>query len=126
MGVWTKYLHDDAKKVGNGVGAQKFYHHRDHLKSVRIVTDTSGAEVKRTTYSPFGRDAINSGSYLETKGFIGKHKDAETGFLYLEARYYDPVLGRFLSPDWWDPNLPGVGMNRYAYSDNDPINKSEW
>lgn len=32
---------------------------------------------------------------------------------------------RFLSPDPWDPVLPGVGTNRYAYSENDPINKAD-
>lgn len=32
---------------------------------------------------------------------------------------------RFIQPDNWDPTLPGVGTNRYAYSDNDPINKSD-
>jgi hypothetical protein len=35
------------------------------------------------------------------------------------------VLARFISPDWWDPDKPGVGTNRYAYSDNDPVNKSD-
>jgi hypothetical protein len=35
------------------------------------------------------------------------------------------VLARFISPDWWDMHLPGVGTNRYAYSDNDPITKSD-
>jgi hypothetical protein len=32
---------------------------------------------------------------------------------------------RFISPDDWDPTLPGVGTNRYAYSQNDPVNKSD-
>lgn len=45
--------------------------------------------------------------------------------LYLHARYYDPVIGRFLSPDTLDPIETGVGTNRYAYADNDPINKSD-
>jgi hypothetical protein len=40
-------------------------------------------------------------------------------------RYYDPVIGRFLSADTLDPNKPGVGTNRYAYADNDPINKAD-
>jgi len=46
-------------------------------------------------------------------------------WLTFRARYYDPALGRFLSPDWWDVRDPGVGTNRYAYSANDPINKSD-
>jgi hypothetical protein len=37
----------------------------------------------------------------------------------------DPLLGRFISPDDWDPTLPGVGTNRYAYAGNDPVNKSD-
>ncbi|MER8391784.1 hypothetical protein NKH10_07720 [Mesorhizobium sp. M1340] len=44
---------------------------------------------------------------------------------YLNARYMDPVLGRFISPDDWDSTLPGVGTNRYAYAQNDPVNKSD-
>jgi RHS repeat-associated protein len=63
--------------------------------------------------------------HREEKGYIGENQDAETGLLYLHARYYDPAIGRFVSPDWWDPNRPGVGTNRYAYSDNDPVNKSD-
>jgi hypothetical protein len=35
------------------------------------------------------------------------------------------VLGRFLSPDTFDPLLPGVGTNRYAYAQNDPVNKRD-
>ncbi len=45
--------------------------------------------------------------------------------LFLNARFYDPMLARFVSPDWWDPNKPGVGTNRYSYSENDPVNKSD-
>ncbi len=37
----------------------------------------------------------------------------------------NPVLARFIQPDWWDPTDPAVGTNRYAYSLNDPVNKSD-
>jgi hypothetical protein len=37
----------------------------------------------------------------------------------------DPLLGRFISPDDWDPTKEGVGTNRYAYAANDPVNKSD-
>ncbi|MER9683882.1 RHS repeat-associated core domain-containing protein [Mesorhizobium sp. M0184] len=56
---------------------------------------------------------------------MGERFDPETGLLYLNARYMDPVLGRFISPDDWDPTLPGVGTNRYAYARNDPANKAD-
>jgi hypothetical protein len=37
----------------------------------------------------------------------------------------DPLYGRFISPDDWDPTLPGVGTKRYAYAENDPVNKAD-
>ena len=59
------------------------------------------------------------------RGYINERNDAEIGLQYLHARYYDPALGRFISPDTWDPDLPGVDINRYAYALNDPINGSD-
>jgi RHS repeat-associated protein len=62
---------------------------------------------------------------IDGKAYIGERYDPETGLQYLHARYYDPNLGRFLSSDTWDPTIPGVDINRYAYSMNDPINGSD-
>ena len=124
-GEWTKYVHTDVKRRGNGTGAAKFFHHRDHLKSIRVISDSTGAEVKRTIYLAFGKKEIQTGTHTESKGYIGQRHDEETGYLFLNARYYDPELARFISPDWWDPNKAGVGTNRYSYSFNDPINKSD-
>ncbi|MDX6752658.1 RHS repeat-associated core domain-containing protein, partial [Geminicoccaceae bacterium 1502E] len=61
----------------------------------------------------------------ESKGYIGERDDPDTGLLYLNARYMDPLLGRFIQPDWWDPTEEGVGTNRYAYAFNDPVNRSD-
>ncbi|MER8583605.1 RHS repeat-associated core domain-containing protein, partial [Mesorhizobium sp. M1423] len=74
-------------------------------------------------YASYG-ERLNTG-FQTQKSYIGERFDPETGLLYLNARYMDPVLGRFISPDDWDPTLPGVGTNRYAYAQNDPVNKSD-
>ncbi len=124
-GVWTKYVQDDVKRVGNGATAAKFYHHRDHLQGIRVITNATGAEVSRTTYRPYGDKGKTSGTHTESKGYIGERHDAETGLVYLNSRYLDPIIGRFTSPDWFDPVLPGVGTNRYSYSLNDPVNQSD-
>jgi RHS repeat-associated protein len=124
-GVWTKYLHPDAKRVGSGAAAQRFFHHRDHLASIKAISNAAGQEAKRTVYRPFGDKGPESGLHAESKGFIGERADPETGLVYLNARYYDPVVAKFVSPDWWDPNKPGVGTNRYSYSENDPVNKAD-
>jgi RHS repeat-associated protein len=96
--------------------------HRDHLNSVKMVTNMAGAVTERTGYAAFGEPKPSTSL---PKGFIGERPDPETGMQYLNARYYDPALGRFISPDDWDPTLPGVGTNRYAYAGNDPVNKSD-
>jgi RHS repeat-associated protein len=58
----------------------------------------------------------------ETKGNTRERFDADAGLQYLNARYYDPRLGMFIQPDWLDPTQQGVGLNRYSYSANDPVN----
>jgi RHS repeat-associated protein len=61
----------------------------------------------------------------ESKGRTRERFDADAGLQYLNARYYDPVLGMFIQPDWFDVMKPGVGTNRFSYSFNDPINKAD-
>jgi RHS repeat-associated protein len=124
-GIWTKNIHADVKRVGNGAAAQPFFHHRDHLASIKVITAANGNEAQRATYQAFGNRIAQTTLHAESKGFIGERHDPETNLVYLNARYYDPVIAKFISPDWWDPDKPGVGTNRYVYSDNDPVNKSD-
>ncbi|MFZ1680521.1 MAG: RHS repeat-associated core domain-containing protein [Rhizobiaceae bacterium] len=97
--------------------------HRDHLASVRFVTDGAGGLVEGTGYAAFG-ERLN-GAITTQRGYIGQRHDPETGLVYLNARYHDPVFGRFVSPDDHDPVREGVGTNRYAYAGNDPVNRSD-
>ncbi len=114
------YPHEDFRVV-DGV---KNYLHRDHLASVRFVTQATGQAARLTSYTPFGvpTETNYSPTATDTEGFIGERYDVETGLQYLNARYYDPTLGRFVQPDWWEVTKAGVGTNRYAYSFNDPVN----
>lgn len=123
-GGHTNYLGTDVKQVGGAINVL----HRDHLTSVRRVTDASGALTRASVYQPYGvqvETVLAPLSPVEPKGWIGERTDPETGLTYLHARYYDASLGRFLSPDWWDVSDPGVGTDRYGYSAGDPINKSD-
>lgn len=124
-GQWRKHVHADARRVGT----TNAWLHRDHLASVRVTTGTGGNYSKRQHYQPFGDLATAptgpGANDKETKGYIGETRDDETGLIYLNARYYEPLLARFISPDWFDPWQAGVGTNRYSYSENDPVNKSD-
>jgi len=110
-------------KLTNGVAT---WLHFDHLGSVRAITDAGGAKVESAIYRPFGEQSewLQPGTLApETKGWIGERFDADAGLQYLNARYYDPALGLFLQPDWFEVTKPGVGTNRFSYSFNDPVNK---
>lgn len=50
---------------------------------------------------------------------------ASTSDQVSQGRYFNGHYARFISPDTYDPTLPGVGTNRYSYSSNDPINKKD-
>ncbi|WP_165909505.1 RHS repeat-associated core domain-containing protein [Shinella sp. JR1-6] len=111
--IYTRYPHPDIKLTTTAAGAtSKAYLHRDHLASVRQVTDAAGSLVEATGYAAYGERG--NGAMQTQKGYIGERLDAETGLMYLNARYYDPAYGRFISPDDWDPTMEGVGTNRYA------------
>ncbi len=106
-----------------------YWLHRGHLKSVRIVTKDGGTQARASHFRPYGERLDHwvsaSPGADEAKGFIGERHDEETGLIYLNARYMDPIAGRFISADTLDPILPGVGVNRYAYALNNPVNLSD-
>ena len=90
------------------------------------MTDAVGAVALRRIHAPFGKRVFDSGSaFVEAKDYIGQRLDEEIGLLYLNARYYDPVLGRFISADPSNPLEPGAGVNRYAYGLNNPVAYSD-
>jgi RHS repeat-associated protein len=132
-GQWTKYVAGDVRIIGTGDTSEtvKFLH-KDHLGSVRASSGMT-ATLETHNYKPYGRPYNHSGigndAVIKGKAYIGEQYDAdlgdELGLSYLHARYLDPILGRFLSPDTWDPTEAGVDVNRYAYALNDPINGSD-
>jgi RHS repeat-associated protein len=122
-GLLTSYLNADVKREG-GITSWGL---KDHLASNRMMTYMAGGQAtSRHDYGPYGTPLTTNGStILQGKAYINERFDAETGLQYLHARYYDPDLGRFLTPDTWDPVIAEVDINRYAYSGNDPVNFSD-
>ncbi|WP_440408447.1 toxin TcdB middle/N-terminal domain-containing protein [Neorhizobium petrolearium] len=96
--VYTRYPHPDLKITTTAAGATtKSYLHRDHLSSVRLVTTDTGGPAEQTAYAAYGQPTNTA---MQTKkGYIGERFDAETGLMYLNARYYDPAFGRFVPKD---------------------------
>ncbi len=94
------------------------YIHTDGLGSPAARTDRNGLLLSRTRYEPYGLTAAGA---TPTIGFTGHVNDADTGLVYMQQRYYDPVAARFLSidPVITDANT-GASFNRYNYANNSP------
>ena len=94
------------------------YQHTDALGSPVATTDTNGALVERTQYEPYG-SAIDK--TVDGIGYTGHVMDAATGLTYMQQRYYDPTLGRFLSNDPVTADSgTGSNFNRYWYAHSNP------
>lgn len=99
------------------------YFHSDHL-DWRVSTDANGNQVGQQGHYPFGESwySTNGNEYV----FTSYQRDAETGFDYAMARYYDSTVARFCSADPVggradDPQT----WNRYTYVRNDPTDKTD-
>jgi RHS repeat-associated protein len=96
------------------------YIHQDSLSSTSLMTDTDGYQIDTTMkYYPYG--GIRSGSVPTDKLFTGQRLDG-TGLYYYNARYYEPAIGRFISPDTIIPHPANPqSFNRYSYCLNNPL-----
>ncbi|MFY2763921.1 RHS repeat-associated core domain-containing protein [Arenimonas sp. MALMAid1274] len=95
------------------------YQHTDALGSPVAESNAAGTLIgTRTNYDPFG-GAI--GKTIDGIGYTGHVMDAGTGLTYMQQRYYDPHIGRFLSVDPVTPDTSTVwNFNRYNYAANNP------
>ncbi|MGH8372028.1 MAG: RHS repeat-associated core domain-containing protein, partial [Gammaproteobacteria bacterium] len=91
----------------------------DPLGNPVAKTDSTGAVIWRQSYTPYGQQYQQADS--DGPGFTGHRNDAATGLVYMQARYYDPVIGRFLSVDpvGFSPDSPGH-FNLYWYANGNP------
>ncbi len=107
-----------------------YYICTDHLGSITAVTDAGGRVVERHSYDAWGRYR-NAGDWndysltytgLLDRGYTGHEHLREFGLINMNARLYDPVLGRFLSPDpYVQAPLFSQNFNRYSYCYNNPL-----
>jgi RHS repeat-associated protein len=108
------------------------YIHRDNLGSITAITNSSGSKVAEYSYDPWGRqhNPANQQAYgpdeapslLLGRDYTGHEHLPMFGLINMNARLYDPVLGRFLSPDPYvqAPDW-SQSFNRYSYCLNNPL-----
>lgn len=131
-----------ATTQGGGGGAPALHIiHTDHLGGTNVVSDANGTLEQTLSYYPFGSTRIDAkaGTFNERNKFTGHKFDDATGLYYMNARYQEPRIGRFVSED---PSFLDIGrpdfkqlynqplalflatpqnLNSYSYVDNNPV-----
>lgn len=103
-------------------GKAYYYYNKDMRGSTTSILDGSGNCQAAYEYSDFGETAVNSDFYNEI-AYTGGIWDQSTGLYYLNARYYDPDDGRFLTEDTIRPEAEdSLTWHLYAYCANNPVN----
>jgi len=146
--VWTP-MGLLAEIHGSTDAGDVFFHHQDHRGTRHLVTDEDGGAAARWEYDPFGTPSGPAEKHLPMFG--GRVWYREVGLYYFGCRWYDPSLGRFLTPDTYTgrpdderllhPCRPAGSQalarsqiladwlkqprvrNRYAFCGNDPVGR---
>jgi RHS repeat-associated protein len=92
----------------------------DQVGSTLLLLAADGTVAGGYSYTPYGL-AAHTGTATTPLQFTGQYTDAETGLVYMRARYYDPATAEFLTVD------PLVSRTRlpYAYADDSPLDNSD-
>ncbi len=129
------YYYDESGVCGMNYNGAEYYYRKNILGDVIAIYDNLGNtlckyvydawgnhKVYNTNGSEIGAEVLNIGN-INPFRYRGYYWDQEFSLYYLQTRYYDPSLGRFISPDaisYIDPESV-AGFNLYAYCGNNPI-----
>ncbi|MCO7226578.1 RHS repeat domain-containing protein [Pleionea sp. CnH1-48] len=122
-GIHTDYYHLGKKLVAKKKGSAVTYVHTDYLGSPAAETNTAGFVTAKMHYQPFGEQIE---APKDDVGYTGHKFDKSLDLSYMQARYYDPVVGRFYSNDpvgalgHISRGNSVHGFNRFTYANNNP------
>lgn len=120
-GFWQFALLVLLSSVAHAQSETVTYFYTDPQGTILAETDASGNVTANFDYRPYGSIAL--GNARSGPGYTGHVNDPDVGLVYMQARYYDPAAGRFLSIDPVAPDEDNdwQHFNRYAYAYNNPI-----
>ena len=135
-GTTTKTLDFTYDNVGmpysliynSGTTTTTYYYITNLQGDIMYLADASGNEVAAYDYDPYGKIISATGAMAEINPlrYRGYYYDSETGFYYLQSRYYDPEICRFINADSYTSTGVGyLGYNMFAYCNNNPISNSD-
>ena len=120
----VSYYYADGERFAMKSGGNTYYLFSDHLVSTTTIVERgSGAKIDYQLYHPWGTTRYSTQSYREQMtdyGYTGQMQVDD--IYYYNARWYDPVIGRFMQADTLVPSHQGTqGFDRYAYVNNNPM-----
>ena len=127
------FFYDDAGDLlGFKYGGNNYYYIRNLQNDIIGILDSAGTQVVSYVYDSWGKLASISGSAKDTIGvknpfrYRGYYYDTESGLYYLNSRYYDAEIGRFVNSDA-TTGIVGEHQthNVYAYCFNNPVNLAD-
>jgi RHS repeat-associated protein len=124
-GQVVKRFFSQGVKVETGPAAGVYFYTKDHLGSVRELTDSAGTVRARYDYDPYGRRTRTSGDFECNLGFTSLFYDSSDSLHLATYRAYDASIGRWLSRDPLLRAENRQGPNLYAYVRNDPVNQTD-
>ena len=134
-GYTNEYLYDlDGTVCGIKHNDAVFYFYKNLQGDVIAITDETGAVVAKYSYDAWGKctiDQDNSACNIATLNpfrYRGYYYDSEIEMYYLQSRYYDPEIGRFINADsveTLNATNGAFGCNLFAYCHNDPIDNKD-
>jgi RHS repeat-associated protein len=107
---------------GMQVGSTNYFYTRDHLGSIREVSDSAGMVQARYDYDAYGRRTKLAGNIDADFGFTGHYYHLPSALSFAFYRAYDAEFGRWISRD---PIAETAGTNLYAYVRGDPVALSD-
>ena len=134
VGSNTLYFAYDATGTPMSVtyNGTNYYYVTNIQGDITAILNTSGTAVVQYTYDAWGNILTTTGSMASTLGetnplrYRGYVYDRETRLYYLQSRYYDPTIGRFLNADNYPTTGQGLtGNNMFAYCGNNPVSRED-
>ncbi|MCR4879315.1 MAG: RHS repeat-associated core domain-containing protein, partial [Bacteroidales bacterium] len=118
----------------NGSGSlYRYYYLLNQQGDVVALMNGNHEKVVKYRYDPWGVPTLVSDSTNIRIGeknpllYRGYYYDSDTGLYYLQSRYYDPAIGRFINADTFATTDANgfLSCNMFAYCENDPVNRSD-
>jgi len=118
QGGTTSYIYGPSGQPTEQItGSSATYLLADQQGSTRLLTNSAGTIVGTYSYDAWGNVTSHTGEAATNLQYDGQYTDAETGYQYLRARYYDPSIGQFITRD----PLGSLTAEPYTYAQADPL-----